>query len=336
MKNNRHNSFDAGIRGLKGLRMTAREKEQMLGRLMGHVEASPASRPAVVPASVTSPFSFAGISIFWNASYSRVVVATLVFCVIGTSVSYAAEGALPGDLLYAVKVKVNEPLVSALAIGTVPRAKWEAQKAERRLGEANALASEGKLDEKTRVELGVEFRKSVSVVSESLDMLERAGASSDARDLRASLETSARKEVTVFDTKKWDVFKGRGSDREKGRSEDDKDDGEGKKERNEKGETPRRIREDKIPEIMIIMDVPVVASTSSFEKRGGGRDDNSRDDSDDNDEEGDRDESSRGGRGFDSRSNDDGPRSSADRSSDNARASVESVVESVSGVLEGL
>lgn len=61
----------------------------------------------------------------------------------GAGVSYAAEGALPGDALYPVKVSVNEEVRGAFAVSLEARVGWQTRRVERRLEEAVALAASG-------------------------------------------------------------------------------------------------------------------------------------------------------------------------------------------------
>ena len=61
------------------------------------------------------------------------------------TLSYAAEGALPGDTLYGVKVGINEELRAVLAVSPLAQAVWSAARAERRLDEAVKLARADKL-----------------------------------------------------------------------------------------------------------------------------------------------------------------------------------------------
>lgn len=68
-------------------------------------------------------------------------------------VSYAAEGALPGDLLYGVKVGVTESLMTALTPAGDAQADWQIEIAERRLHEAAELAHAGRLSTSTEAAL---------------------------------------------------------------------------------------------------------------------------------------------------------------------------------------
>lgn len=83
--------------------------------------------------------------------------AVLLIAISMGGIAYASNDALPGERLYAVKTGVIEPLESALLYDAHTRATWNAILAERRLAEAATLATEGRLDEVTRVDLEERF-----------------------------------------------------------------------------------------------------------------------------------------------------------------------------------
>lgn len=88
-------------------------------------------------------FSFQNLFVY--ISKHTVSVGLLVLCVLGGSISYAAEGALPGDALYRIKVGINEPLRETFAFSDTKKAEVEVMLAERRLFEVTELASIGTL-----------------------------------------------------------------------------------------------------------------------------------------------------------------------------------------------
>jgi hypothetical protein len=57
-------------------------------------------------------------------------------------VSVAAEGSLPGDVLYPVKVSINERVVDLAAVSEKADVRWETKVAERRLDEVKKLADQ--------------------------------------------------------------------------------------------------------------------------------------------------------------------------------------------------
>lgn len=100
-------------------------------------------------------------------------------------ISYAAEGSLPGDTLYAVKTNVNEPARLALATNVEAKAEVQIELAERRIEEATVLAAEGRLDAGAQEQLAVAFEEHSNAVKSSI-------AEVEATDSAASIELASR------------------------------------------------------------------------------------------------------------------------------------------------
>ena len=110
---------------------------------------------------------------------------------IGGGTSFAAEGAIPGDLLYPVKVSVNEPVRGALSFSTEAKAGTEAKLALRRLEEAEALMASGKIDADAYAELEANFEAFAErVANRSAELAEKSND-------HAAVETSAGLEVAL-------------------------------------------------------------------------------------------------------------------------------------------
>lgn len=126
------------------------------------------------------------VSYGWFTFAHRPVAAALVLCVIfGSGVSYAAESALPGDALYAIKTYINEPARVALATSAEARAEVQIELAERRIEEAAVLAAEGRLDSETEDELAAAFESHAEAVAEHI-------AKADHADEGVSVELASR------------------------------------------------------------------------------------------------------------------------------------------------
>jgi len=127
------------------IRLTHAEKAAMKARIFG------------VPSSVRpepSPYVFMSF-ISYNMRMS--FAGLLLFVLVGTGTASAAQGALPGDLLYAVKLSINEKVETALALTPAAKAHVEVHLAERRIEEAQVLAAEGRLNAAVAEELAVSF-----------------------------------------------------------------------------------------------------------------------------------------------------------------------------------
>lgn len=126
------------------------------------------------------------LSYSWLSFAHRPIAAALAFVMIfGSGVSYAAENALPGDALYAVKTYINEPAKVALAANAEAKAEVQIELAERRIEEAATLAAEGRLDAETEETLAVAFESHAAAVAENL-------AEADKEDDSASSELASR------------------------------------------------------------------------------------------------------------------------------------------------
>ncbi len=148
------------------VRLTVQEKATLRARLSERMALNPASP------LVQSPYHF---FIFNHVVLQRTFAALILFVFVagsGGGTSYAAQTALPGDLLYAVKIHVNEFVEIALA--TTPTAKAEAQAvlAERRVEEAQDLASQGKFTTTVAEQLQLQLDEHVAAAQSLTEVLE--------------------------------------------------------------------------------------------------------------------------------------------------------------------
>lgn len=124
------------------------ERASMFKHVLEHVHA---------PEKIPSPYhkvSFPHV-MFMNAKSFALLT---VFLCTGV-LSYAAEKALPGDSLYAVKTQFNENLQSFLTFSPQSKAKLEAALAEKRLVEAQKLAATDRLSPANDTQLQQSFQQ---------------------------------------------------------------------------------------------------------------------------------------------------------------------------------
>lgn len=129
--------------------MRASEKEELKARVVSYMEYHPLQKEISVKTTslkqstesiVSEPF----FAIPFNKIYVRSFAGVFaMFLIVG--VPFVAEQALPGDVLYPVKVQFNEELLSTLSFSPYAKVEWETQRLERRISEARLLASEGRL-----------------------------------------------------------------------------------------------------------------------------------------------------------------------------------------------
>lgn len=147
-----NNNFKKGIQEIKKASLSKNEKEGMLARLTEYAEKNPINSVENVSwfTFVTKPaFAF--------------VMASIVI-IIGGNISYAAADSLPGDLLYPIKIHVNEKIKGAFTITPKAAAKWEEKKIENRLDEVERLVEKGEFDTQKRVQVEKEVEKNVEKI----------------------------------------------------------------------------------------------------------------------------------------------------------------------------
>lgn len=109
---------------------------------------------------------------------------------LGAGVSFGAEGALPGDPFYPVKVNVNEKVVGWLSLSQEARADWEARLASRRLEEAEKLAVDGRLNAENKNKIEANFDAHAERVKERVEEMEEKRGSSKAANVSSNFEVS--------------------------------------------------------------------------------------------------------------------------------------------------
>lgn len=125
------------IEQLRSVTLSDRERAMLRTKLIAHIYADGVRQ--IVP----SPWTW-----LFRAKHLQVIVLSLVIIAsYGSSVTLAAEGALPGDVLYPVKIHVIESVVRIItATSPAAEATFETTLLERRLEEAESLDIRKELD----------------------------------------------------------------------------------------------------------------------------------------------------------------------------------------------
>lgn len=103
---------------------------------------------------------------------------------LGGGTAFGAEQALPNQVLYPVKIQVNERVRAALTPTVKARAKWETRVAERRLEEAEKLASQNELNAEVKTQVESNFDEQAKLVQEKIMALKASG------DIEAAVQLS--------------------------------------------------------------------------------------------------------------------------------------------------
>ena len=160
---------------IKNIALLPVEKAAILEQVAGFVEAR--------------PFTASRVGLGYFLGWRFTVPAFLVlFVAVSTITTWAAEGALPGDVLYSVKIKINEEVRGLLAFNPIAKVELEARRVATRLAEAEQLATKGKLNEATGREVTARLEQHASKVKTMVAELKLSGAGEE----KAAVEAVAR------------------------------------------------------------------------------------------------------------------------------------------------
>lgn len=138
-----------------------------------------------VASATQSPF----FSWMRNPRFAYAGALVLLLAAGGSTAAFAAEGTLPGDTLYNIKIHVNEPLAETFAATPEAKARVSTTLAERRVDEATTLAVQGKLDSAKAAYLESAVKQKVAETDHQAEVIAASGDTMTAADVRSDLET---------------------------------------------------------------------------------------------------------------------------------------------------
>lgn len=169
------------------LALSAEERSHMranLERLSNEVRATP----------LPSPY----FSYFMRPAPAFAFALALLLVVGGTA-SASANGALPGDALYPLKVNVNERVERALALSSEDKAYVDVRHAEERLSEIELLAAKGSVNQEVATEAATKVMSAIDAANSTVGSLEEGGDEGGAGDLRAHIASALLAHADILD-----------------------------------------------------------------------------------------------------------------------------------------
>lgn len=268
-------------------------------------------------ASVFGSFSMIGMLFSRRAFVSGMLVSVLVLSS-GLSVASAAERSLPGELLYPVKVRVNEPMTGLLKRTKQERAEWAQARVDRRIEEAEILLASSKLDESESEKIGdllEEHRETLRKYSNDEDFETRVRERSDRIEVKVETREGKKKYRVVKREEKNEQKESESDDRDEEESDEKENSRSGKErvfvpEKMEKELTEKKTNIEKKFETTSVKkkkdesENRKAEGEKESEEKKSGKDDDTEDDEeededDDNDQDGDDNSSGSGSGGGD-------------------------------------
>ena len=161
------------------IRLSDAEKGAMRARMHEAMGVS------VQPRATKSPYTH---WFFMSRSFAFAIVLVVLA---GGGTTFAAEGSLPGDLLYPLKVNITERVETALALSPKAKVVVNTKLAQRRIAEVQVLAARGVLDTDTTVQAKEDFdyhtAQVVALTQQKNNKAHREGRAAFSAKISASL-----------------------------------------------------------------------------------------------------------------------------------------------------
>lgn len=176
------------------IRLSGEASSRIRARLLTHMRENP-----VQPMLVHSPYQRLFIRSPFMALLRKpvAVLMVLVLVSLGGASTYAAAGALPGEPLYAVKVKVLEPVKGFLAITSEAKAELNASLAVTRVKEVEALAAKEQLTPEQGIQSQNGFDHSLGKARATIEKLSQDNPKAAAKLEEALTASLDAHEVTL-------------------------------------------------------------------------------------------------------------------------------------------
>jgi len=177
--------------------MTVVEKRRIRNVLLGYMN-KPQEK------LVASPYVFRMNVKRVMQKTTQLVTAVLVIALtLGTGLAQASQGALPGEILYPVKITAEE-VISATKTTSEDKVDWEIERTSRRMGEAVRLAVDKKLDKDKQELLANTIQGHAEKITVEVEKLEVSNPS-EALGAHAKLKTSLEAHTEALETIKRDI-----------------------------------------------------------------------------------------------------------------------------------
>lgn len=121
----------------------------------------------------------------------------LLLLVGGGTTGIVAEKSLPGDVLYPVKIHINENFESAVAFTAKSDAEVSVKHAAKRLAEAQKLKEKGKLSSEQSQELKDAFNAEFKLVKENVSKVRSKGDTKSADEIDSKFENNIKEHSEI-------------------------------------------------------------------------------------------------------------------------------------------
>ena len=186
--NNGHNIKEY-IKTMENLKLSVSSRARIKNNLLDYARFHPVRVGEVGRSIEEVPKRTTLITYLFNLPKKSMTAAIIVLMLlVGGGTTFAAEGAVPGDFLYPVKVEVNENIKSAFAISADAEAELQADLLAERVSEVETLKARGDISDEQSLAIAVRVKAQISEAEEAFAASTAIVAGATRAQARVSLE----------------------------------------------------------------------------------------------------------------------------------------------------
>jgi hypothetical protein len=168
-------SFDTELKKYaEKVHLKVSERQALRERILSYMEYHPLPKQSFSKEEIVGIPSESFTTFHFTWFHARVAGSIAVLVLI--LAPFVAERAMPGEVLYLVKTGFNETIQKQLADSPYEKIEFETKLMERRITEARALASEGKLTEEVKTQIAETVKVHTKAVQSGLAELKTTDA----------------------------------------------------------------------------------------------------------------------------------------------------------------
>jgi hypothetical protein len=127
-----------------------------------------------------------------------IAIALVLAVAVGGGASFAAQSAVPGDMLYPVKVGLNENVEAAFALSDESKVNFDLTIIKTRLQEANTLIQKDAYNASAQEKISSNLDAHTEDIATEISALEKQGKYSDAANIAAQLKAALAQNETAL------------------------------------------------------------------------------------------------------------------------------------------
>lgn len=183
--------------------LTPLEKETGLLQLKDFISKNPilttSNTTGDSPEIKSSPLKSPYFTMTWLSSKSMSYASVLTLFILFTGGTiFAAKSSLPGDILYPIKIHVNEKLESFVTVGKEAEIEVKVKHTLGRLKEAEELSNQNRLDEQKKLEIKNNIRIQTDEISKNVREIKGKGHNKNASEIDDRFDKSLDKYQVII------------------------------------------------------------------------------------------------------------------------------------------